>query len=314
VHSHLLESGLASRLLSVPVPEAERRWLTRVHDSAYLDWLQSASTPPTRHIDQDTYIGPGSYRAAVHAVGAAISCAAAILGGQARSGIALVRPPGHHARRNQAMGFCLLNSVACAAAYALEEGGLQRILILDFDVHHGNGTQEAFWTDPRVLYISLHQFPLFPGSGLASERGDGAGAGYTVNLPLPPHSGDRSLAFLMDTIIEPLADAFRPELVLLSAGYDAHWRDPLANLAVTVSGFDDLAARALALAERHCGGRLLAVLEGGYDPQVLSFCIGNLAEILLGTPGNCTDPFGPPPMEPIEDSAHLERLRRALSV
>lgn len=310
--STLQERGLQERLLSIPVRPARESWITRVHDPAYLVWLREASRPPVRHVDQDNYIGPGSYQAAVAAVGATVECVRAVLEGVSRSALALVRPPGHHALPEQMMGFCLLNNVACAAAYAMEEMGLERVLILDYDAHHGNGTQQAFWEDPQVLYVSIHQRPLFPGSGSAAERGSGPGLGYTVNLPLPPGSGDESYSFLTDAIIDPLARSFRPQLVLVSAGYDAHWREPLANLRADVSGFDRLTTRILALAEEHCEGHLVLVLEGGYDEQVLGTCVANAAEILLGTPGNCLDPIGPAPLPAADDLRHLESLRHGL--
>jgi acetoin utilization deacetylase AcuC-like enzyme len=310
VMAALGERGVLDRLVLLPVEPAPMRWITRIHDPAYLTWLHEASRPPVRRIDQDNYIGPGSYLAAVSAVGAAVECVRAVLDGRAQRALALVRPPGHHALPEQAMGFCLLNSAACAAAYALEEAGLERVLILDYDVHHGNGTQQAFWHDPRVLYVSLHQRPLFPGSGSAAERGEGPGLGYTVNLPLPPGAGDGSFSYLLAEVIEPLVGSYRPQLVLLSAGYDAHWRDPLANLRATLPGLDHLVQRALALADQHCQGRLVAVLEGGYDLEVLGAGVANLAEVLLGTPERCQDPVGASPLPAADELEHLEALKR----
>ena len=309
VHARLTAGGLLQRMQSVPPTPAPRAWLTRVHDPAYLDWLEEQRPQRPHYVERDTYLGPSSYRVARLAVGGTVLATEAVLSGRARSGLALVRPPGHHALRDQPMGFCLLNNVACAAAYALEEGGLSRVLIFDFDAHHGNGTQEAFWEDPRVLYVSIHQRPLFPGSGAATERGAGAGTGYTVNLPLPPGSGDSSLDYLVSSVVGPLADSFRPELVMLSAGYDAHWRDPLTGLSVSLSGFTALAESAVAIATRHCRGRLLAALEGGYDHEALAVGVANLAEVLLGTPDRCIDPVGPPPTAALDDLDRLERLR-----
>ncbi len=308
VHAYLAENGILDRMRSLPAPAAPDEWLVRIHDPAYLTWLQEHAVAPTRYVERDTYMGPASYQAAVHAVGAAVACTRAVLDGSADRGLALVRPPGHHARRDGPMGFCLLNNAACAAADALA-AGLERVLILDFDGHHGNGTQDAFWTDPRVLYVSIHQSPLFPGTGSPLERGSGPGEGYTINLPLPTRSGDRSYAYLTDEVIVPTADGFRPDLVLLSAGYDSHWRDPLTSLSASLDGLTAIAARSVEVAERHCHGRVVAVLEGGYDLEALSIGVGNLSEVLLGTPERCVDPLGPAPATASDDLSYLARLR-----
>ncbi len=307
VHARLAETGTLDRMRSVTAPAAPDEWITPIHDPAYLTWLQAHAVAPTRYVEPDTYMGPASYRAARQAVGAAVACTRAVLDGSARRGLAPVRPPGHHALRDRPMGFCLLNGIACAAADALA-AGLERVLILDFDAHHGNGTQEAFWADRRVLYVSIHQSPLFPDTGSIREQGGDQGTGYTINLPLPPCSGDQSYQYLMDRVIVPAADSFRPELVLLSAGYDSHWRDPLTSLSASLQGLTTVAAQAVALADRHCGGRVVAVLEGGYDLEALALCVGNLAEVLLDTPERCVDPLGPPPAAEAFDSRYLDGL------
>jgi len=233
----------------------------------------------------------------------------AVLDGRAGSAMALVRPPGHHARRAQPFGFCLLNNIACAASYALEEKDLDRLMILDFDAHHGNGTQEAFLEDPRVLYVSLHQRPLFPGTGSQDERGRGPGEGLTVNIPLPPGSGDESYRLSMEQLVLPLACRHQPQVILVSAGYDAHWREPLANLRATIRGFDRIAQDTKTLADEICRGRLIFVLEGGYDHEVLATSIKNLAHILLGSPEDCEDPIGPSPLPPTDDLDFIRGLR-----
>ena len=198
-----------------------------------------------------------------------------------------------------------MNNLACAAAYAITHLGIERILVFDFDVHHGNGTQEAFYSDPRVLYVSLHQSPLFPLSGAVAERGDGAGEGYTINVPLPALSGDATYAACLDRILSPAARAYRPELILVSAGYDAHWRDPLAGMSVTATGFDKMARYLLALADELCWGRIAFFLEGGYYAAGLADCVANLCAAAAGVALPLQDSAGAP-TAPADD---LDRVR-----
>ncbi len=215
------------------------------------------------------------------AAGAAIAAVDAALDGLAPRSLALVRPPGHHATPTRGMGFCLINSVAVAAAHALARG-LERVLIIDWDVHHGNGTQDAFVESDRILYCSVHQSPLYPGTGAASERGRGRGEGFTLNIPLPPGQGDDVYRRAFDDRLLPAARAYRPELVLVSAGFDAHRADPLAGMRLTEAGFADLARRADDLADGCAGGRLVAVLEGGYDPDALARSVATVLRVLDG--------------------------------
>jgi acetoin utilization deacetylase AcuC-like enzyme len=222
----------------------------RCHGAAYLDRLAGLEVPTL--LDPDTIASETSYEAALLAAGCALEAVD-------RGGFALVRPPGHHALPERAMGFCLLNNVAVAARYAQEELGLRRIAIVDWDVHHGNGTQDFFWDDESVLFVSLHQWPFYPGSGAPGD-----GNATTVNIPLPAGSGDEEYLEAFGETVEPAVRAFRPELVLISAGFDAHVDDPLAGMRVTADGFRELARRSAAL-----GPRLAAVLEGGYDPSTL---------------------------------------------
>lgn len=300
--------GLPARLLAVPADPAPEPVLERIHDRRYLAWLQQESRDPPRYIEQDTYICAASYEAATRSAGASIACLQAVLESKARAAIALVRPPGHHARRASPMGFCLINNIACAAAWALGEGGLHRVLIFDFDVHHGNGTQDAFYDDPRLLYFSLHQRPLFPGTGSVEERGRGAGLGYNFNVPLRPGVGDASCLAVVEHLLRPAAERFAPEVILVSAGYDGHWREKLANLRLTVAGYTQLARELTRLADDLCSGRLLFVLEGGYDGEVLAACTANLAHVLLGEPHLCRDPIGEPPEAPRDDLAYIRSL------
>jgi acetoin utilization deacetylase AcuC-like enzyme len=273
-----------------------------VHPQGYLDALEAACRQGPAYIDQgDTYVTPASYPAALAAAGGALAALNAVLDADGTPGFALVRPPGHHATATQAMGFCLLNNVAICARAALAQG-LQRILIVDFDVHHGNGTQAIFEEDPSVLYISTHQRGIYPGSGSRFEVGRMAGEGKTINIPLPPGTGDEGFQLIMERVIAPAADRFGPDLLLLSAGYDAHWNDPLASLALSCSGYHQIASGLAQLARRLAKGRVLATLEGGYNPEQLAHCLLATMHGLLDMPAP-PDPFGPSPrQEPdIED-------------
>jgi acetoin utilization deacetylase AcuC-like enzyme len=238
---------------------ASREQLERCHASAYLDRLEALEVPTM--LDPDTVASETSYEAALLAAGCALEAVD-------RSGFALVRPPGHHALRDRAMGFCLVDNVAVAARYAQAELGGGRVAIVDWDVHHGNGTQEIFWDDPSVLFVSLHQWPFYPGSG-----GPGDGNETTVNVPLPAGSGDEDYLLAFDQLVVPAVRAFDPELLLVSAGFDAHVDDPLAGMRVTAGGFRELARRSTALAPR-----VAAVLEGGYDPGTLPVLVGAALE------------------------------------
>ncbi len=250
--------------------------LHAVHPPAYVDFIREASESGGGNLDADTVVSAGSYEAARHAAGGAVELVDALLGGAVAAGASLHRPPGHHAEAAQAMGFCLFANVAVACQHAIDAHGLERIFVLDFDVHHGNGTNDIFHADPRVLFCSLHQRPLYPGTGRADDRGSGDGLGFTVNLPLPPGSGDEQWCSMVEHVAAPLARAYEPELVLLSAGFDAHARDPLANCEVTDDGFAQMAGTARRLADEFgCG--LGVVLEGGYD---LDGLVGGLLAVL----------------------------------
>lgn len=219
-------SGALSRLIRLPVVPATREQIARIHNTSYLDAVEALAARGGGYLDAgDTVASPGSWRAATAAAGSALGAVDAVMTEQCEAAFALVRPPGHHAKPEGAMGFCLLNNAAIAAAHALEACGLSRVLLIDFDVHHGNGTQDAFYADPRVLYFSTHQFPAYPGTGNWDEIGTGAGKGFTVNVPLPPDVGDAGFLQAFDAILQPIAKRYQPELVIVSAGYDAHWRN-----------------------------------------------------------------------------------------
>ena len=243
--------------------EATDDELTRVHHPRYVEAL-SKMRGEEGHLDADTYVSKGSVATARTAAGGLIDLVDALISGPITKGFALVRPPGHHARPDQAMGFCLLNNVAVAAAHARSRG-LSRILVLDWDVHHGNGTQEIFWRDPSVLYISTHQFPFYPGTGALDEQGEGDGKGFTVNIPLDAHGGDAVYRAAFERIILPVIESYAPELVLVSAGFDAGLRDPLAEMELSSAAFGWMARAIAAEADRSAKGRVAVVLEGGYD-------------------------------------------------
>jgi acetoin utilization deacetylase AcuC-like enzyme len=261
--------------------EATREELARVHEPSYLDALE-ATRGRAVMLDPDTFTSPQSLVVAALAAGAALSGLEWILqeGGRA---LALVRPPGHHAEAGRAMGFCLHNNVAVAAAAALA-AGLRRVAIVDYDVHHGNGTQHSFYRDPRVLFISTHQYPFYPGTGAAGETGEGDGRGFTVNVPMESGCTDGDYALVCDRVIVPVLDEFAPELVLVSAGFDAHERDPLAHMRVSAAGFGALTARLAAAADRHARGRLLLVTEGGYDLPAFGESLDVVVRVLAGEP------------------------------
>ncbi len=252
-----------------------------VHERAHLDRVAEAARRGPAHMDADTFVSPESFEVALLAAGGAIDLARAVARGELVSGLAAVRPPGHHAEVGRAMGFCLFNNVAIAARAVQQEEGVERVLVLDWDVHHGNGTQHFFDEDPSVAYVSTHQFPYYPGSGDFGERGRGRGQGATLNVPLPAGCGDAEYVAVLQRLLVPFARSFRPDLLLVSAGFDAHRDDPLAAMNVTGAGFAAMAAIVRSLAEDLCGGRVAFVLEGGYALTGLEEGVGALLDVLL---------------------------------
>lgn len=290
--ARLEATGLLAAVQRVPVRPAAPEDVARVHSAALLAQLERArQAARLTRVDQDTYLTPDSHAAALSAAGGVIQVAQAVLDGRAANGLALVRPPGHHATPARAMGFCLLNNVAIAARWAQAAMGVERILIFDFDVHHGNGTQDVFYRDPSVLFVSLHQYPLYPMSGRLEETGAGPGLGFTCNLPLPPGAGDAGYRQATERIAAPLAEQFRPDLILVSAGFDGHWQDPLSHMNLTLSGYDYLLRFLMALAHTACAQRLVVALEGGYEPEVLRCAVHNTLQTLMGR-AQFQDPFG----------------------
>jgi acetoin utilization deacetylase AcuC-like enzyme len=268
VRDALLAAGIASRGVHIATRAARDEELARVHAGAYLSELERVVPGKSGWFDPDTYFSPQTWQVALAAAGSASELATRVMAGELAQGIAVVRPPGHHATRDHAMGFCLINNVAVAAA-AARAAGAARVAIVDWDVHHGNGTQDIFWNDPDVLYMSVHQFPYYPGTGAATEIGGPQALGATINVGLPSGSRDVDYAATFDHVFLPALARFKPDLVLVSAGFDAFEHDPLASMRVTHAGFAAMATRLRYAAERHSGGRIVAVLEGGYDLEGL---------------------------------------------
>ncbi len=283
--------------------------ITAVHSAHYVEHFQAicrdigdseaspqvASSNPNAAavwLDQDTYALSNTWEAALRAAGGLLNITDAVMTGAAANGFAMVRPPGHHARPHTAKGFCLFGNVAIAARHAQQEHGAERVLIVDFDVHHGNGTAEMFYDDPTVLFISIHQYPHYPFSGGIDEIGRDAGKGATVNIPFPADVGDAGYLAAIRQLVAPLAQEFAPDTIFVSAGYDGHWMDPLSGHRLSVSGYAAIIEELLALADELCGGRLITTLEGGYDLNALPHCILSTLRLLSRSPAGSSDPFG----------------------
>jgi acetoin utilization deacetylase AcuC-like enzyme len=283
--------------------------LTCIHTPSYLERLQQACQAGQWY-DADTYLLPGSCELALRAAGGALAVAEQVWLRQARTGFALCRPPGHHATPDRAMGFCLLNNVALACEHLIQAHGAQRLAVVDIDLHHGNGTQDIFWRRPDVFYISTHQSPLYPGTGSLRETGDGNGAGYTLNLPLPPGTGDLGFLRAIEEVVLPVIDRYQPEMILVSAGFDPHWKDPLGYLQLSAAGYGRLISRLKAWADDHCQGRIALFLEGGYNLEASAACAQAVASELLEQPWQ--DPLGRSPyaetdrwLKIIQEARHL---------
>lgn len=289
ITSHLEQTGLTQQLTPIKPRPATIDELSLVHHKQYISSIQEAAQRGGGWLDMDTVMSADSYDVALYAAGGAIKATEAVMNGEINSAFALVRPPGHHATPQRAMGFCLFNNVAIAAKYALAE--CERIIIIDFDVHHGNGTQEAFYDNPQVLYISTHQYPHYPGTGSTGETGSGTARGTTVNIPLPGGCGDAEYQQVFEQIVVPAARRFKPQLILVSAGYDPHWADKLALMQVSVTGFARMVEVIKGLAGELCGGRLVLSLEGGYDITALAASVRATFDVLLGK-ADIEDPIG----------------------
>jgi len=278
----VLESYRRSDILVMQPRPATAGEIALNHDPRHIEHVAASAGRPVYSFDADTPTSPRSFVTALLAAGGYLTLLEAIMAADADNGFAFVRPPGHHAEADRAMGFCLFNNVAVGARYLRERYGVGRILVVDWDVHHGNGTQHSFYNDPDVLYVSTHQYPFYPGTGAASEVGSGAGTGRTLNVPLPAGCGDDEYLAAFETIIAPVAAQFEPAFVLVSAGFDAHHRDPLAGMNVTEAGFRAMARVLMRVACDHAQGRLAAVLEGGYDMQALRAAVPAVLDELGG--------------------------------
>jgi acetoin utilization deacetylase AcuC-like enzyme len=297
--SCLNETGLARQLTLIKPRAASVEELSLVHDKQYISYIYDVAQRGGGWLDPDTVMSAGSYQAAVYAAGGAIAATEAVISGDVQSAFALVRPPGHHATPRRAMGFCLFNNLAIATRYALDKYRLERIAIIDFDVHHGNGTQETFYDSPQVLYISTHEYPFYPGTGGFDETGSGTAVGTKVNIPLPAGCGDSEYLQVFGEVIVPVARRFAPQLIFVSAGYDGHWADPLALMEVTTTGFARMVKIITGLADEFCGGQMVLCLEGGYHLQALAYSVAATFDVLLGQ--EVSDPVGQPPQRRTPD-------------
>ncbi|MDP6100305.1 MAG: histone deacetylase [Dehalococcoidia bacterium] len=307
IKAALERDGLWPRLHHLSPRPATEPELLEAHSQEHIRWVKSQAQQGGGWVDMDTILSAGSYQAALYAAGGAIVAAEAVLKGDVSQALALVRPPGHHATRDQAMGFCLINNMAVAIHALLAGGTAQRIFIFDFDAHHGNGTEAAFYSDPRVFFFSMHQHPLYPGTGHADHMGDGEGRGTTINVPLPPECGDEEFRQVCGLMAQAVR-RFRPDIILVSAGYDGHWLDGISQLQLSVSGYAQTAETIRGVAGEVCGGKAVFLLEGGYHAAALSTSVVATCRVLLGE--EWVDLLGPPmPYSPPDISPLLHGLR-----
>ena len=289
--------------LNLDPTDATEEQLARGHGAAYLAELGQRAGQ-WGHLDADTYHAPDSVAAARRAAGASVAVVDALIDSRADAGLCLVRPPGHHARPNSAMGFCLLNNIAVAAAHARMRG-MQRVAIVDFDVHHGNGTQEMFYADPSVLFVSLHQFPFYPGTGSANELGKGEGTGYTVNVPLSAGANDAVYQAAFDQIVLPIVEQYAPDMLLVSAGFDAHERDPLASMQVSSATYGAMLSALRGVLPERAQSKVGLFLEGGYDLRALT---DSLQSALAGLAQDQAFPASPGELNRKLDPKHVREL------
>ncbi len=278
----LEEPAMKGRFVPIKPRSATREELELIHTPRYIDLVASTSGNECTMLDPDTYACGKSYETARLAAGGILKAVDEVAAGKLDDAFALIRPPGHHAESSRAMGFCLFNNIAVGAAYALKRHGLERALIIDWDLHHGNGTQHSFYHRGDVLYFSTHQYPYYPGTGHFNETGEGAGQGFTVNVPLPTGPGDAEYMLIFEEILEPVALQFKPQMVFVSAGFDIYYDDPLGGMKVTPGGFANLARIVLEFARKTCGGKVVFVLEGGYHLDGLTDSVKEVLRTLNG--------------------------------
>ena len=311
IKEFLDKSGLAQQMLPIMARPAREDELAMYHTREYIAGIRALAAGEQPHegwgeVDEETVISSGSYEAALYAAGGAMNAVDAVMQGQVSNTYALLRPPCHHAERNKAMGFCIFNNTAIAAHYARNMYRLERIMIVDWDVHHGNGTQDAFYEDAGVLFVSLHQENWFPKLGGELEQvGNGAGAGYTVNIPLPPGTGDRGYRAAFEQLVIPIGQQYKPQLILITAGQDASWLDPLAQMMLTMDGYRTLSQLMLSLADKVCDGRLVMLQAGGYSAPYVPYCTVAAIEPLMGVDVGIVDLY--------DVSSERERCQTILS-
>jgi acetoin utilization deacetylase AcuC-like enzyme len=289
--SYLKETGIKEKLTCLPPRPALVEELEMIHAPEYISYVKSKAEKGGGWLDPDTVMSPRSYEAALYAAGGLVVAVEEVMNGKVDNAFALVRPPGHHAIHDRAMGFCIFNNAAIAAKFALSKFNLNRVLIADFDVHHGNGTQDAFYADPKVLYFSTHQYPFYPGTGWMDETGTGEGEGTTVDFPMAAGWSDEEYLRAFNEVLVPVARRFQPQLILVSAGFDAHWADHMAMMQVSAKGFAQMVMILKELAAELCQGRLIFTLEGGYNLQVVASSIKAVFDVLLGN-SEIDDPLG----------------------
>ncbi len=294
-------SGLTAQMTPVAARKATEDELAAYHTRDYIAAVRAIASGDAQamqkiKIDEETVIAPETYEAALYAAGGAISAVDAVMQGRVTNAFALLRPPDHHAMSDEAMGFCIFNNTVIAAHHARNAYALERVMIIDWDVHHGNGTQDAFYADPGVLFVSLHQENWFPKLwGVLEQVGSGAGTGYTVNIPLPPGTGDRGYLAAFEQLVLPIGLQFRPQLIIVTAGQDASWLDPLAQMMMTMNGYRQIANQVVQLAQQVCDGRLVVLQAGGYSPAYVPYCTAAIVESLLGVDLGIVDLYATAP-------------------
>ncbi len=282
IYRMLQDNDVAGRFTELRPREATREELALNHAPEYIERIERTAGKSHTMLDPDTHTSAGSWEAAVFAAGGVLAALDVLIKGEAHNGYALIRPPGHHAEYGRAMGFCLFNNIAIGARYLMQAYKMERILIVDWDLHHGNGTQRSFYTSSNVLYFSTHQYPYYPGTGAIDETGEGEGRGYTVNVPLQGGQGDEDYAAILKEVLVPITDEYQPQFILISAGYDPYYLDPLGAMQVTPEGFAAMTLLLMDCAARHCGGKLLLALEGGYHLDGITESVKKTLLTLVG--------------------------------
>lgn len=300
IYSLLDKEGANLNLVEIPGRIAEKDEIALNHSASYIDRIEATSERSSTYLDPDTSCNSYTWEAAARAVGGLFNLVDAVVAGEVRNGFALVRPPGHHAEYDRAMGFCMFNNVALAAKYALKKDGLGRVAIVDWDLHHGNGTQHSFYDMSETLFISIHQFPHYPGTGAAGEIGRDRGKGYTVNVPMNPGAKDADYLMILHSVVAPVLEEYKPDIILVSAGFDAHYSDPLGGIGLTSDGYEQMLQILMHLAAEYSSDRLILTLEGGYNLDALRESIGKVLVNL----GSFDPDKSSVPVRPSVDSLH----------